>query len=179
MASHFKVTSRYGKALLDLAVEKGALAEVKKDAQLVIDTCEAERDLILLFKNPIVLPQKKLSVVSKLFKSSISALSYKFIEVIVRKNRSHLIYEVMKRFDELYNVHEKIGKATLTMATEPTEGIKGRVTEIIEAASKKSIQLETEVDESLIGGFQILYEDRLIDASVASKLKDLEREFID
>lgn len=179
MASHFKVTSRYGKALLDLAVEKGALAEVHKDAQLIIDTCEAERDLILLFKNPIVLPQKKLSVVAKLFEANISKLSFKFIEVIVRKNRSHIIYEVMKRFVELYNVHEKIGLAKLTMATEPTDSIKGRVTEIIETASKKSIQLETEVDENLIGGFQILYEDRLIDASVASKLKDLEREFID
>lgn len=175
MASHYRITSRYAKALLDLAKQDNKVAEIKKDADLVVATCDEVRALDLLFKNPIILPQKKLAVAEKVFKGKISDISFKFIEVIVRKNRSPLILEVFEKFVEQYKAHNNQTDAVLVTANTASDSLNKRVSDMVAKATGKEIELKNKVDEDLIGGFQIQFEGLMLDASVKAQLKELEK----
>lgn len=177
--SHYRITSRYAKALLDLSIERNMLEEVERDVELIVNTCEESRELVVMLKNPIVLPQKKLAVLADIFKSKISDLSYKFIEVIVRKNRASLVFEVMQMFNEKYKAYKHISDAILYTAVEAGESTKSQVNKLLSEATEETINLSSVVDEDILGGFMIRYKDRLLDASVASKLRELRKELLD
>ena len=177
--SQFRITSRYAKALLDLSIERDTVEEVHGDVQLIVNSFDESRELVVLCKNPIVLPQKKQSILEGLFKKHITPLTFKFMDVIVRKNRSHFIPEVMDMFLAKYKHYRQISDAILYTATEAREETKSSVIDILSKATGEQIELTTIVDESMIGGFMIKYKDRLLDASVASKLNDLRKELLD
>ncbi|MFY0673219.1 MAG: ATP synthase F1 subunit delta [Bacteroidia bacterium] len=177
--SQYRITSRYAKALLDLSIERNMLEEVERDVELIVDTCDASRELVVMLKNPIVLPQKKLAVLSDLFKSKISEVTFKFIEVVIRKNRANLVFEVMKMFNEKYKEYKHISDAILFTAVEAGASTKAQVNKLLSDATGETINLSTVVDENILGGFMIRYKDRLLDASVASKLRELRKELLD
>lgn len=179
MSTSHKVTKRYAKALLDLALEQNSLSDTYSDVLNVIEISKSTRQLIVVLKNPIVLQYKKFRIVHSIFSNEIKPLTLRFIELIVTKNRAHILFEILDNFIELYNEHQKIAHATLITAVEASEDTKSKVTSLLEKASKNTILLENIIDESLIGGFLIRYKDSLIDASVASKLKSLQKELID
>ncbi|MGB0429949.1 MAG: ATP synthase F1 subunit delta [Bacteroidia bacterium] len=177
--SQYRITSRYAKALLDLSIERNMLEEVERDVELIVSTCEESRQLVVMLKNPIILPQKKLAVMADVFKANVSEVTFKFIEVIIRKNRSKLVFEVMQMFNEKYKEYKHISDAVLFTAVEASNETKAQVTKILADATGETINLSTEVDEDILGGFLIRYKDRLLDASVASKLRDLRQELLD
>ena len=177
--SQYRITSRYAKALLDLGLETKKLDEIYEDVSALVTICDQNRGLVVLFKNPIVLPQKKLSVIDHLFKGKIEDVTFKFLEVIIRKNRSRFLFETLEQFVITYKSFKGIAGAELTTAYEANQDTKDRVSAILEKASGENIELKTKVNEELIGGFTIRYKDRLIDASVANKLKALKKELID
>lgn len=177
--SQYRITSRYAKALLDLSIEKNALKEVESDVELIVATCDESRQLVVLFKNPIILPQKKLAILKSLFEGKVHELTLKFLEVIVRKNRSHLMFEVMEMFLEQYKSHEKIADAVLYTAAETSSATNEAVVKMLHEATGEEVKLETVIDEALIGGFKIRYKDRLLDASVSSKLNELKKDLLD
>lgn len=177
--SQHRITTRYAKALLDLGIEKKMLEELFADAEMLVETCKQSRELVLLLKNPVVMPAKKLSILKQLFEKNLQAETNKFIEVVVRKNRSVYIYELFKRFVEMYREYKGIASAELQTAVESSKELRDKVTQLLADTTGNTIELNTEVDEELIGGFMIRYKDRLVDASVASKLKDLKKKLID
>ena len=177
--SQYKITSRYAKALIDLSIEHSTIEDVEKDVELITEIFESNRSMIVMLKNPIILPQKKMSILEKVFKDKVGAVTFKFMEVIVRKNRAQLVYEVMKMFNSKYKEYKHISDAILYTAVESTQDVKNRVSKMLTEATGETIVLESVVDEKLIGGFMIRYKDRLLDASVASKLKDLRKELLD
>lgn len=173
--SQFRITSRYAKALLDLSIEKGLVETVYVDVQNIVKTCDNSRELVVIFKNPIILPQKKLGILEALFKNKINALTYKYIEVIVRKNRSHFLFEIMQMFEKQYKTYKNISEAILYTAQPVEESVKGQVVSLLHNSTGEIIELKTKEKPQMIGGFMIQYKDKLIDASVASKLKELRK----
>ena len=46
------------------------------------------------------------------------------------------------------------------------------------AETDQSVEISTEVDPALIGGFVIEFQDKIYDASIAHNLEELKKEFI-
>lgn len=177
--SNYRITSRYAKALLDLSIERNELQAVQSDVSLIVETFVASRQLVVFLANPVVLPQKKLAVLNKLFKTRVAKITFKFIEVLIRKNRSALVYEIMEAFLGQYKAHEHITDATLVTAIEASPEIKKEVVRMLEDATHETVLLTNVVKDSILGGFQIKYKDKLLDASVSSKLNILRKKLID
>jgi F-type H+-transporting ATPase subunit delta len=53
------------------------------------------------------------------------------------------------------------------------------LTKAKELVGNKSINLETKIDESLVGGFILRVGDVQVDASIATQLKKLKRELVE
>lgn len=173
-----KVASRYAKSLLDLAKEQNKVEDVLKDIQSFRKAIE-NKDLLLLTKSPVVPLDKKKAVFNTLFKSSFDKMTMMFFDIILRKGRESSLPEIAEAFITQYNTLMGISKVKVTSAValskETMESI--RKTLIASDVTDKSIDFETVVDPTIIGGLIIKIGDNLYDASVQRKLKELKKDF--
>jgi len=171
-----RAAHRYAKALLDLAIEKGLVEQVHTDMQLFAETCEANRSLINLLHSPIVPHHKKYAILKEIFQSRVDPVTFSIFEIITRKNREEILYEVAKDFHAIYNVYKGIQEAQVETTFPIDETLRGQFKEIVRQATGKQVELKEKINPALIGGFVLNIGDRQIDESVKGKLQRLQQE---
>jgi F-type H+-transporting ATPase subunit delta len=164
---------RYAIALLELAVEKNTLEIVKKDLELIKETLKNNRELMILTQSPVVKSDDKREILKKVFGSRISEQSMNFIEVLSANNREGLLLDTTLVFDELYKKFNNIIAASITSAGVLSSKSREAIITAIKASTNSQIELTESVDSSLIGGFVLQIEDKLLDASISGKLKEI------
>jgi F-type H+-transporting ATPase subunit delta len=176
-----RLATRYAKSLLDLAVEQNSLEPVLKDMQEINRICLMSRDFALMLKSPIIHGDKKLAVVFEILKGqNIHELTKAFMNLLVVKGRELNLPEIAEAFIAQYNDLKNIRTVTLTTAAPMSDSVKsGLVAKIAGYMPKDTVDLKTNVDESLIGGFVLELEDKLYDASVKKSLNDVRTKLLD
>jgi F-type H+-transporting ATPase subunit delta len=176
--SEFRVSTRYAKSLLELAIEKGALEEVLADMKQLSSVAFANRDFALSLKSPIINFDKKLKVLNAVFEKSANAITMAFYGIVARKNRADLLVDIAREFQVQYNTHQGIQVADLTTTFPITDELRNKFIGIVKEISGLSkIELVEKIDAELIGGFVLKVNDRQLDESLSSKLKALRLEF--
>jgi F-type H+-transporting ATPase subunit delta len=175
-----RIAARYAKSLIDLAIERGQLGMVIRDIKSLSEAVK-NRDLYLMFKSPIILPDKKKQVTDTLFGDSYSTLTMAFLRICITKGRESLLPEIA---DEVMAIHKQMQSLTTIKITtaapltaESLESIRRRFE--VSSATGKTVDFQTVVNPDLIGGFVVEFGDRLYDASIAHQLDGLRKTFID
>ena len=172
-----RASSRYAKALLDLAIEQGSVDACKNDMDYVISMCEGSRDLDLLLKSPIIKAPQKLDALAAVLKEGVSELTFKYIDIITSNKRESLLENIAHSYLALYRKHNNIVKADVKSAVVLDDTLRAKVKELVAKQGAGEIELHETVDTDLIGGFVLTIEDQQIDASVQSQLNKLKQEF--
>lgn len=176
--SKIQVASRYAKSLMDLAIERGVLEDVKKDIDQILATAASNRDFFLLLKSPIVSSDKKLNVLNALFSGSGHEIILRFFEIVTRKNRADVLHETALEFVKQYNQNQGIQVAEVTTAFELTPDLKAQFKEIIqEISGLEKVELVEKIDSEIIGGFVLKVNDRRMDESISGKLNEIKLQF--
>jgi F-type H+-transporting ATPase subunit delta len=174
--SVIRIASRYAKSLLDLADDQKAMDEVVSDMEGFSKMVE-NRDLYLLLKSPIINIGKKAEIFDALFEGKMTKLTKSFLDIVLRKGRESLLPEIAAEFINQYNKMKGVSSVVLTTASpvsaEALEAIKAKL--LNSSATDQVVDVETKVDESIIGGFIVEIGDKLIDASVSHKLAELSK----
>ena len=161
----------YGEALFDLAVESGgidALADQIKAAELAFSE---NPEFLELLTHPKITKEEKLSVVEAVFKGRMDDAVTGLLTVIVEKGRCSEIPAVFADFLDKVREYRKIGVASVVSATELSEAQKKRIeAKLLSQTKYESFEMRYTVDASLIGGMVIRIGDRVVDASIKSKL---------
>lgn len=169
-----RIAARYAKSLIDLAKENNSLDSVKGDVEGFLKALE-NRDFYLLLKSPIVSESKKESIISEIFEGKMQKLSLDFVKIILRKGRESYLPEIAEEFLSQYKELHKVTSVLLTTATPlGPEGLKQIEGKLRDAGLvTDNIEIETKVDADIVGGFVVKIGDKLIDNSVAYKLKEM------
>lgn len=176
--SEIKVASRYAKALLELAVEKGQLEEVMTDVRLLISLASENRELVLMLNSPIVNTDKKFNVLKQLFSKTANKITLSFFELVTRKNRANVLVSTALEFQKQYNLYNGIQVAEITTTIALDEDIKKKVVEIVKEISGLSkVELVEKIEADIIGGFILKVNDKRLDDSISNKLRTLKLEF--
>lgn len=171
-----KVSSRYAKSLLDLAIEQGSLEAVHQDMDLFYATLKANSQLRSVLSSPVIDASDKQAILRKLFEGKFNGLTLSFFDIMIRKGREVLLYDTAAQFAEQHNQHKGIVKATVTSASALTAAQLERIEEITREITPGDVQLENKINPSLIGGFILKVGDKQYDASIARKLGALKQE---
>ena len=178
--SAIKLSSRYAKSLLDLAIEQGKLEKVYEDVVMLVGIINDSAELRNLLKSPIINPDKKEKILNAILDGKVDVLTKGFIEILVRKSREKYLPEVVNAFIFQYNEHKHITTVTLKSATELSEAARQTIVDQLKTKAKlENVALTTVVDEELIGGFILQFDNKQMDASVARQLRELEKDFLD
>jgi F-type H+-transporting ATPase subunit delta len=169
-----RVAARYAKSLLDLGKEMGTLSAVKDDMDLLSKTMTESRELRLLLRNPIVKHDKKLAILSAIFKGKVSDMTLRFFTILTEKNRESAIEGIGPEFLAQYNAMQGIQSAEVTSATPLTAIARLEIRKLVtEQTGLAEVQLTEKVDPELIGGFVLRVGDKQIDDSVRTSLRKL------
>jgi F-type H+-transporting ATPase subunit delta len=178
--SAFKLASRYSKSLLDLAIEQNQLEQVHHDILYCNQLLSASREFVLLLKSPIVPADKKLSIVQLLLEGKVSALTLSFFGIMIRKGREAYLVDIVKSFNSQYNTKKDITPVKIKSAVQLDEAfVNNVIAKLKKDAGLKNVEVATEINPDLIGGFMVQYEDKMLDSTVAKNLKELRRELSD
>ncbi|MCS6819048.1 MAG: ATP synthase F1 subunit delta, partial [Chitinophagales bacterium] len=112
----YRIAQRYAKSLLQLAQERKALETVYSEMVGICALTSASRELKLLLKSPIITADRKINVLSKIFDGKVSELTYRFLELLVKKGREAYIPEISAAFIEQYKALNKITTVKITSA---------------------------------------------------------------
>ena len=147
------ISSRYARALLRLSIENGSSAAVYSQVRAMLD-------------NPDSIP------------SPLHPDLQKFVSLLVQNRREQYLKFIFNNFVSLYLEQNNMKMATLT-TVEPNPSLEQKVRALISEKTGCALDLTVKTDPSLIGGFKLVVDDMLLDASVSTQLEQLRRQFID
>jgi F-type H+-transporting ATPase subunit delta len=173
-----RLATRYAKSLIDLSVERNQLEIVYNDMQFLKQVIKASNDFVNLLRSPVVNSDKKQSVIDAITKTRVSELTAAFIKLLINKSRESDTPEIVDAFIEQYNTIKNIHKVKLTTATAISDDLKNAiVSKVKREANLENVELDEKIDDKLIGGFVLEFNNNLVDASILRDLKDISKQF--
>jgi len=172
-----KVAYRYAKSLLEVAKDQKNLDKVYQDMNMVVDTFKKNSELAEYLSSPVVKAKDKVEVTTKIFNKKIEDLTLNFLHLIINNGREEVFVQTVKRFVHLYDETRGIEVAKVTTATSLTKEMRTKLMAYVTNLVGKKIELEEEIDESIIGGYILKYGDYQYDASIKNNVHRLHREF--
>lgn len=170
-----EVARVYSEALFDVAKEHDSLDEVRDQLGEVADAIAADQDLQVFFFSPYFSSNEKRDGIRKTITGANPEL-VNFLELLAEKHRMPALFRIRRRFDELWDQENQRLEVTLTSAVELDPSVVESVGAEIERKTGKTIELRSEVDESIIGGLVLQVGNRVLDASIRNRLEKLRRE---
>ena len=175
---NLRLTGRYAKSLIDLAIEKNSLEQVHQDVLYLQQVCRASRDFVAVLRSPVISPDKKIRILEQVGADRVGPLTSAFNALLVRKGRETELVGIIEAFLEQYNRIKGIHKVKLTTASEVGEAMQNSLRhKISQDLHLDKVVLETGVNEALIGGFTLEFDGKMVDASIARELKDIQKQF--
>lgn len=173
-----RIAYRYAKSLIDQSMDSNAVDLVKTDLDAFSKVLEV-RDFALMLKSPIIHADKKKAIFNDVFGGKVSELTQAFFNIIISKGREGYLPDIVSAFSHQYDELKKRSKVKLTTAqrlnAEQVEEVKSKI--LASKVTHPDVEVDTAVDEELIGGFVLDVGDKRYDSSIKSKLKALKKTF--
>ena len=173
-----RLATRYAKSLLDLSIEQNQLEAVYADMQMLKKINKSNPDFVALLRSPIITSDKKDKILDAVIGNNVSQISMLFIRLLTTKKRESNLPEIVTAFLEQYNKLKNIQTVKLTTASPISEELKNSIIARVKSADSSAIEIETSVNEDLIGGFKLEIGGTLIDATILHDLKDIKKQFL-
>ncbi len=167
------VARPYARAAFSFALDQdGGLAHWSRMLQL-LSAAVNESIVQAALDDPLLTMDDKTSFLFDLMGDDLSDQGRNFIGVLAEYDRLALIATVAEHFEVLKANHEKTLDVSVTSAYEVSEEDQQRLSDALSGKLQRDINMETDVDESLIGGVLIRAEDTVIDDTVRGRLTRL------
>jgi ATP synthase F1 delta subunit len=98
-----------------------------------------------------------------------------FLELLAEKHRVPVIYRIERGFNALWAKENKRLGVTVTSAVELDPEIAKRIGAEIEKQTGNEVELESRVDDGIIGGLVLQVGNMVLDASVRNRLDKLRK----
>ncbi len=167
---------RYAKAALDFASDKKVADKVEKDMHNIVTVVSGNTELQNVLSSPVVNSEEKRNALNAIFKGS-NEITLGLISTLTDNKRIEMLQEVAYKYIILYEKRKGEAVATVTSAVPLTADIEKKILSQVTKLTGNKVTIENTIDESIVGGFILRVGDLQYDASVASKLNRLKREF--
>ena len=168
-----KISIRYAKALLSSAKE----AKVEEKVYSEMTTLESAFAQIQLLKqamtNPTLTKEEKIKLLNSVFNNKASKLTQGFITLVVENGREDYFHRIALSFQELYRKDKNIVVTHLTTAIELDEPLKKKIIQSVEEQENSKVELRTDVNPDIIGGYILDIDGKRLDASIIRQLSKL------
>lgn len=163
----------YARAMLDLVDDDATSRSLLAEVQALAAYAEQDAEFHYFVSSPVVAGEARGKVLESSLRGTRSDLLVDSLQVMNRKGRLGLIPELAVALEMEYEARAGILNVRVQTATPLSEGNRSRLKEAVSKLTGKEPKLIESVDESILGGMVLYFDDREIDASVATDVQQL------
>jgi len=169
-----KIAAPYARALFDFVRETGTLLEVTSDIQNIQGLLFKSKELFKCLQNPLVSNEAKQEILIKVVGKKMNHETLQFLTTLIKRNRINLLSTIIFSYLELVYKTANSQAFQIVSATDLSNGQRTRLIKKIKSViNNNRIMIQFSTDKSLIGGFLIKNQGKIVDYSVKNKLKTL------
>lgn len=166
----------YGGSLYALAEQEGLSDRILADLKLAGEVFEKQADYMLLLDAPTVTQTEKCRLLDEAFSAHVHPYTVNFLKILAEKKQVHSFAQAQKAFVKKYNAERGIEEAVAVTAVPLDERLLAKLTAKLERMTGKTVVLENKVDPSVLGGLVVRMANKQMDASVRTRLANLEKQ---
>jgi len=171
------VARRYGSALADVVLKTGETDTVKNELSQWAAILDSNAGLHDVLSNPAIAHAQKEKVLESLIeRARPSRTTANFLRVLLRNNRLTAISAISERFMAELEERSDIITAEITSARELPVNEKGELKTQLERLTGKSVNMDFQIDQGIIGGIVTRIGSTIYDGSVRTKLDTLKEQ---
>jgi ATP synthase F1 delta subunit len=164
----------YAEALFDVAKDKGKLDAIRDELAQFVDAVDGNRELQVFFFSPYFSSAEKVAGLKRAV-SDADAELLNFLELLIEKQRMPEIFRIRRQLDELWKQENKRIDVTVTSAVTLEPAVVEKVGEEIERQTGQKVDLSSRVDAEILGGIVLQVGNKVLDASIRSRLEKLRK----
>ena len=181
MADNNTTARPYAQAIFDIAKDTGTI-ELWAEGLILAKEIFKDSHLNDFLSKPSLSPEQKLKFISKLFSeitdetmifSGDDDCGNNLIKLLIENSRISVFPEISEHFNSLKSELENSVNVTVSSAVPLSEDQKLALEEVLKKRFESEIYLQTEIDETLVGGAIIRTGDVVIDGSLRASLSGL------
>ena len=172
------ISVRYAKALFLLSKEKGEVDNVYKDMNMLAAHCSKNEDFNELLSSPVITSAKKKKALKAVFEKHVNQLTINFLCMMVDNRRESMLAAIARNFIDQYKDEKDIRSVTLFTAVELDEEYLSGIKDLLQEELGAKVEMTVRVRDNLIGGFILMVDGKMMDATVANKLRELKKKLL-
>jgi F-type H+-transporting ATPase subunit delta len=170
------VAERYAGALFELAREKNSMADIERSLDKFLGLLRESADLRRFVLSPMFSSAEQQQGLTAIVKSAgISGLAGDFLLVLARNRRLFAVENVIEAYKSLCSKERGEVAAEVISAVPLTKAQLQDLTDTLRQKLGKTPKLAQSVDPKLLGGLIVRVGSQMIDTSLRTKLKNLEK----
>lgn len=170
------IVERYARAIFELGVESGQLAQLTEQVRRFAETYAGSRELRMVAENPLVPDEQRDAVLKEVgARLGLGELAVNAVRLLAQRRRLSALPDVAKRLGGLADEKAGIVRAKVVSAAPLSEDFYTKLAQKLEAKTRMKVVIEREQDPSLIAGVVTKIGDNTIDGSLKGRLQALER----
>ena len=167
--------NRYADSLLAVAQQKKATAAVYEDVLRWQQICDQHPKLVAFLQSPLVLPERKERLLVKLL-PGFHQITQHFFLLVNKRKRTGVLPAMIKAFVARYKRSKSIQSARVVAAAPIAAQEEKKLREFVrKLTGVRTVELTSEVDPSLIGGYVLYIDGKRLDASLRTSLLQLRK----
>ena len=165
----------YADALFGAAKEADKLDEIHEQLDSFTDAMNESNDMRVFFFSPYFSSAEKREAINEAVSGADDEF-VNFLELLAEKHRVPAIFAIRDRFEKLWAEARRRLEVRLTSAVELDQGVVDKVGAEVERQTDREIDMTADVDPDILGGLVLRVGNKVLDASLRSKLERLRKE---
>ena len=170
------ISRRYARALLLLAKEANLVDRFGDNLENFLGVARANDGQVLsVMSNPGFTEVERRELLDSLLRSfPLEGMVQNFLRLLLDKRRMAYLPDIARAYRELADLEANRLRATVVTASPISSVLQNEIKGALQNATGKTIVLEAQVDPALIGGLVARVGGRVIDASLRTRLEQLQ-----
>ena len=170
-----EIAQVYGRALFEVAQERGVLDDVRTQLGQFADALEQQRELAVFFFSPYFSSDEKKDGLTRMIEGAEPAF-LNFLEALLERHRMPAIFRIRTRFEELWDEEKQLLPVEVTSAVELDESTVRSIGERVGEQTGRTVELASHVDPEILGGIVLRVGNFILDASIRNSLNQLRKQ---
>ncbi len=168
------VAGRYATALFELARDQKSIDSVRADVDKFAGLLADNPDLTRLVRSPVFTAQEQGKALDAvLAKAGIGGIAANFLKVLTANRRLFVVSDVIRAFRVLVAKFRGEATADVTVAEPLNDKNLDALKASLKSVTGKDVDLNVNVDPSIIGGLIVKLGSRMVDSSLRTKLNSI------
>lgn len=169
-----KIKNQYATALFELSQEANTLEEDLNYAIWIRDSLN-DNYIKLFLGKPGISKSVKIQLLQDAFADKVSKHIMGLLHLMIHKNREEYIVPTLATFIEIVDMYFGRIKARIVSAKPLSKAQIDTINSVLNKKTNMQVEIQTEIDPDVIGGFYILVDGKIFDNTVRTSLNNMKK----